>query len=314
MMLDYCINLIFLVFFKMQGISIQNHPLIDKMIQQRIFIEKIEPIEYKIKYQIDKLIKTSIMGNIQHLDTKIDSNLQKEMKNELQDNQLNIKEQDPLAFKPRPSDLISKIDENEEDSVYRISKISAYLDPREAEKARRKRKLLEKKAQKSSILKDLKDQFSSKPREISGVTQSSIIQKEIANREREIQNYEEENFVRYQPTKAEKKEQNKLEKKLQKIDKFDKFRDLEMLAELDETEKYPFDNFDDENLSETNTQKNNDSIPDYMKGVQNKLQKNENFQKQNARKFNKKKRNDKNQKNISKNQPLKRNRKKKSDK
>jgi U3 small nucleolar ribonucleoprotein protein LCP5 len=41
---------------KLQGKSIENHSSIDRLVEVRTAMEKICPIDQKLKYQIDKLI------------------------------------------------------------------------------------------------------------------------------------------------------------------------------------------------------------------------------------------------------------------
>ena len=48
---------------KLSGQSIQNHPVIENLIELRIVLEKLKPLEQKLKYQIDKLIRASIVKN-----------------------------------------------------------------------------------------------------------------------------------------------------------------------------------------------------------------------------------------------------------
>lgn len=44
------------------GKSIERDPSIDRLIEIRTVLEKIRPIDYKLRYQIDKLVKTAITG------------------------------------------------------------------------------------------------------------------------------------------------------------------------------------------------------------------------------------------------------------
>lgn len=65
------------------GKQIENDPAIDRLIEIRTVLEKIRPIDYKLRYQIDKLVKTAITGT---------SNAS-----------------DPNSFKPNPGNLISQL-------------------------------------------------------------------------------------------------------------------------------------------------------------------------------------------------------------
>lgn len=44
------------------GKSIERDPSIDRLIEIRTVLEKIRPIDYKLRYQIDKLVKTAVTG------------------------------------------------------------------------------------------------------------------------------------------------------------------------------------------------------------------------------------------------------------
>lgn len=44
------------------GKTIHRDPSIDRLIEIRTVLEKIRPIDYKLRYQIDKLVKTAITG------------------------------------------------------------------------------------------------------------------------------------------------------------------------------------------------------------------------------------------------------------
>lgn len=44
------------------GKQIERDPSIDRLIEIRTVLEKIRPIDYKLRYQIDKLVKTAITG------------------------------------------------------------------------------------------------------------------------------------------------------------------------------------------------------------------------------------------------------------
>ncbi|XP_058057025.1 neuroguidin [Anopheles bellator] len=62
MLLNYLINLTYVVLRKCSGHRIENDPSIDRLIEIRTVLEKIRPIDYKLRYQIDKLVKTAVTG------------------------------------------------------------------------------------------------------------------------------------------------------------------------------------------------------------------------------------------------------------
>lgn len=89
MLLSYLINITYVVLRKCSGESIEGDPAIDRLIEIRTILEKIRPIDSKLKYQVDKLVKTAITGY---------SN-----------------EQDPLSHKPNPDHLVNKVAGNVDD-------------------------------------------------------------------------------------------------------------------------------------------------------------------------------------------------------
>ena len=44
---------------KVSGQSIKDSPYIDSLIELRVVLEKIRPLEKKLRYQIDKLLKAA---------------------------------------------------------------------------------------------------------------------------------------------------------------------------------------------------------------------------------------------------------------
>lgn len=88
MLLSYLINLTYVVLRKCSGERIEGDPSIDRLIEIRTVLEKIRPIDHKLKYQIDKLVKTAVTGT-----TNTD---------------------DPSNYKANPNALIAKIDSDEE--------------------------------------------------------------------------------------------------------------------------------------------------------------------------------------------------------
>ncbi|XP_058121598.1 neuroguidin-A [Anopheles ziemanni] len=63
MLLNYLINLTYVVLRKCSGHRIEKDPSIDRLIEIRTVLEKIRPIDYKLRYQIDKLVKTAVAGS-----------------------------------------------------------------------------------------------------------------------------------------------------------------------------------------------------------------------------------------------------------
>lgn len=65
LLLSYNINLALLVLLKMGGRSIEEHAVVDALIKRRAVLEKIRPIDTKLRYEVDKLLRTAAVGNLQ---------------------------------------------------------------------------------------------------------------------------------------------------------------------------------------------------------------------------------------------------------
>lgn len=90
MLLSYLINLTYVVLRKCSGERIEGDPSIDRLIEIRTVLEKIRPIDHKLKYQIDKLVKTAVTGT--------------------------INSDDPSNFRANPDALVAKLDSEDSDS------------------------------------------------------------------------------------------------------------------------------------------------------------------------------------------------------
>merc|ERR1711991_1203473 len=61
LMLNYCTNIAFYIHLKSQGISVKDHPAVSQLFKLRTVMEKMNPLDQKLKYQIDKLAKLANM-------------------------------------------------------------------------------------------------------------------------------------------------------------------------------------------------------------------------------------------------------------
>lgn len=110
-LLSYLINLTYVVLRKCSGEKIEEDPSIDRLIEIRTVLERIRPINHKLKYQIDKLVKTAVTGT--------------------------ASSSDPSNFKANPDALVGKIDASSEDSdsepdedVSKPKKSGVYVPPK----------------------------------------------------------------------------------------------------------------------------------------------------------------------------------------
>ncbi|KXJ82819.1 hypothetical protein RP20_CCG010979 [Aedes albopictus] len=223
MLLNYLINLTYVVLRKCSGHKIENDPSIDRLIEIRTVLEKIRPIDYKLRYQIDKLVKTAVTG-------------------------ASVAD-DPTSFKANPANLMSQLPETagadgdsgsgdeSDDSTKVLEKLrkakaakaggpgkpessstgEVYVPPKhmavpyeEESKSDRARKQMDrarKRALGSSLIQELKEEYLDTPVEIS--SSSRALQK-LSRKEREREEYEEKYLTRLPITKADKHRSRKL--------------------------------------------------------------------------------------------------------
>ncbi|KAM3964645.1 neuroguidin [Aphomia sociella] len=202
MLLSYLINLTYIVLRKSSGEKIESDPSIDRLIEIRTVLEKIRPLDSKLKYQIDKLVKTAVVGA--------------------------TSEDDPQVYHANPSNLVSKLDDtegestdvsgDEDDKKEKVSKSNIYVPPKLAavhydeslsrkdsdkkNKERSKKQFLN-----SSVMRELREEYSEAPLEVST---GNHVKHSISKFEQEKTEYEENYLTRLPVTKAEKNRRKKL--------------------------------------------------------------------------------------------------------
>jgi len=194
-MLEYVSDLTLLLLMKSRGKKIEGAKAIERIVENRTVLEKMRPIEKKLKYQIDKYIKVAESGG-------------------------KIRPEDPIHFKPNPAALAAD-DESDQDLdaiqndkasnlLYRAPKnIPALCEDdanskREAEmeeRASSKKRTLSK-----SLLDDLRRQHLDTPEE--EYHQSDTLKAKHVAMLKERTRYEEDNFMRL--PQMSKKEKHKL--------------------------------------------------------------------------------------------------------
>ncbi|MEE6525062.1 hypothetical protein FKM82_024847 [Ascaphus truei] len=155
----------------------------------------MRPIDQKLKYQVDKLMRAAVTGS--------------------------LGESDPLRFKPNPHNLMSKLEESEEGETdgeketggvkKSQGKYRKYIPPRlapvhfddtEAERDRRVLDRAKKRALSSSVIRELKEQYTDAPEEIREGRAYHMMQH--GKEEQHRTSYEESMMVRLNMTRQEK--------------------------------------------------------------------------------------------------------------
>ncbi|XP_029385148.1 neuroguidin isoform X2 [Echeneis naucrates] len=198
LLLFYLQDLIYLISIKSEGGSIKESDGLIRVVTVRSVLEKMRPLDHKLKYQIDKLVHTALTGSLDG--------------------------DDPLQLRPNPGNLLSKLEESEqsrnEDELKTSSQQRAaqsagrkYVPPKIApmhydgdlSEADRKKAQLERQRQtalRSSVIRELRQQYSDAPEEF---RDRQDFQSERESREEtHRRNYEESMMVRLNTPKHQK--------------------------------------------------------------------------------------------------------------
>ncbi|URD99766.1 Sas10/Utp3/C1D family [Musa troglodytarum] len=199
LLLSYCQSIVYYLLRKAKGLSIQDHPVVKSLVEIRLFLEKIRPIDKKLEYQTQKLIRAA--SNF--VSEKISPD-DKEKK--FQD------EEDPLKYRPNPDMLVSKSEPGAQDAggVYRPPRFApTSMDEdkisKQEKQALRREKALLRQAKQSAYVKELMDDFEDRPEELRENigAESRELTRYLAKRE-ERARQEEEIFTRAPVAKRDK--------------------------------------------------------------------------------------------------------------
>ncbi|XP_022073430.1 neuroguidin [Acanthochromis polyacanthus] len=162
LLLFYLQDLTHLISIKTEGGKIKESDALNRVVTIRTVLEKMRPLDHKLKYQIDKLVRTAVTGS--------------------------LAENDPLQLRPNPENLISKLGDSGESEDEAETKAASekkaahssgrkYVPPKIAPmhyegdmtEADRKKALVERQrraALRSSVIQELRKQYSDAPEEI----------------------------------------------------------------------------------------------------------------------------------------------------
>ncbi|KAK9510054.1 hypothetical protein O3M35_004925 [Rhynocoris fuscipes] len=219
LLIFYLINLCQILILKSTGKSIEGNPSIDRLVELRVTLDKIRPIDQKLKYQIDKLVKIAIKGS--------------------------RNENDPSRFKANPGNMINQGEDSEnsdgsdemENTETDKKKIGKYVPPKlsavhydgDDTYEIKKQKIIDrarKHALRSSVMQELKEQYLDTPVEI--VQTNSLKQKEDKY-QKDKKEFEENYLVRLPVTKEEMKRRKRISTLGTLGDEITKFEDTSIL-------------------------------------------------------------------------------------
>jgi U3 small nucleolar ribonucleoprotein protein LCP5 len=191
LLLQYIINLVAVMYRRSRPnqslTSSSTRSMILRLCEIRTFIEKLRPIEQKLQYQMDKLLKNDVdqqlnyRANLDNFD--VDANEEEETTKDEDD-----EEEKPKIY--RPPKLVP-VEYNDE-----------YDNKKEKGTINKRLEHLQRRAYHSDILEDFKSKYSDAPEEIYNSERSRLSQKNRAYKEKVA--YEEEYLKRLPQTKHER--------------------------------------------------------------------------------------------------------------
>ncbi|KAL1201949.1 Protein THALLO [Cardamine amara subsp. amara] len=201
LLLSYCQCLVYYLLRKAKGFSIDGHPVVRSLVEIRMFLEKIRPIDKKLQYQIQKL--TTAGGSVAELTNSEGTGSSAAQKSE-----------DLSNYKPKPDLLVDRTEDEPVDGVYRPPKFAPTMDDKTSKQERdaaRKEKHFLRQATEDTYMKDVLDDLEDRPEEIREYfgAESKEQKKFMAQYERQ-QKIEENLFTRAPRTKEDKKIEKRL--------------------------------------------------------------------------------------------------------
>ncbi|XP_028070890.1 neuroguidin-like [Camellia sinensis] len=160
LLLNYCQSLVYYLLRKAKGLSIEGHPVVRSLVEIRLFLEKVRPIDKKLQYQIQKL-------------TKVTAGVVDKVGSSEKEEDTTQKTDDLLKYRPNPDMLVSKINTSHEDGggVYRPPKFApTSMEEDKVSKqernAMRKDKAVLREARQSAYVRELMDDLEGRPEEV----------------------------------------------------------------------------------------------------------------------------------------------------
>ncbi|EGT32849.1 hypothetical protein CAEBREN_32597 [Caenorhabditis brenneri] len=177
----------------MKGESIASDPSVKRALKHRVYIEKMKPIEDKMKPQIEKLLSRSNTEN-----GSSNGSSKGNMKVRLDNMDVDGEEEE------------DDDEDNEEDKGSK--EVKKYVAPRiravryeeEDEAPNKKQEKAKRRAMQSSLIMELKNQYSDAPEEIREISEKKY------QYDREREKYEEDNFTRIRQNKEQKRRSEQL--------------------------------------------------------------------------------------------------------
>lgn len=213
LLLSYCMNIIFFLTLKSSGQSVEDHPVIEYLVEQRKLLEKVKPIDDRMKNQIDRLISLANSASSEETTDKMEED---ESESEEESSKPNLAD-----FMDDDDDLSedSSIDESSDEEQSKSQKkeelyvapklmaVSTNLDQREKKlsKYEKKKEQLKQRLIDSGIIQDFAEEYGDAPilrDSNSGIKNNASKAVKFA---KEVEEYEANNLKRVHLTKQQRK-------------------------------------------------------------------------------------------------------------
>ena len=206
-LLLYLLDIITIILSKVNGVSLSDNEAVNRTVEFRTVLEKLRPLELKLKYQIDKTIQQAV--------TKPES----------------TSESNPLQFKPNLDNFEESEDDvdetmEEENKKYIPPHIAATQHEEEDKRLAKLEKAKRDALTKSSLIAELIEETSDMPTEQSHRT---VFKNKASRMQEERQKYEERNFTRLTLSKKQRSLEKKMLEKSE-LDTITSFRNFDMFT------------------------------------------------------------------------------------
>ncbi|XP_076044447.1 neuroguidin-like [Oratosquilla oratoria] len=184
--MSYLANLTYITLRKLSGKKLEGDPSIERAVECRAVLERIKPLESKLKYQIDRYVKAA-SSEVQN--DKDSTRLTGDLDNIVSSSDDEEGDTEPIRSR------------RGEDRIYRAPKISQVHYPGEEETEDKKKERMRKHTLSSSMLQEALQEHTEDPE----VVFNNDVHKQNSIRKRKkIEKYEEEYMTRVTLSKKEK--------------------------------------------------------------------------------------------------------------
>ncbi|CAO2167461.1 unnamed protein product [Urochloa humidicola] len=210
LLLGYCQDIVYYLLRKAKGLSVDGHPVVRSLVEIRLFLEKIRPIDKKAEYQIQKLTNAADGATAR----------EKTGNEEAKGKGEHLGEEDLLKYRPNPDMMNTKSapDGQDNDGIYRPPKfMPASIDDEDKRRKQdsRKDKAIARMAKENPYVKEMIDAAADRPEEWKETVgdESKEFMRYMRQRE-EQEKQEEELFTRAPVTKRDKQIEKRIRRQL----------------------------------------------------------------------------------------------------